>query len=166
MDNYKNIGLLLLLILVCLGTMAMNPAYGRCESSNAVYSTWDIFEVDKLGSIWLIKRFVNPKAQIKIYPKGEAITEGIPFDTPDAKFRRYHNISTYEMFRRHYKVEDPRCKYISRIVHDIEINTWEKKVMSESRPVINAIQKIISEASTSEEIIHKGIIFFDKLYAN
>nr|WP_231714274.1 chromate resistance protein ChrB domain-containing protein [Desulfosarcina ovata] len=101
---------------------------------------------------------------MKLYPKGETITEGIPFDTPDAKFRRYHNVSTYEMFRRHYQVEDPRCRYISKIVHDIEINTWERKVMQESRPTVDAIQQIIIESSTSDEIIEKGLLFFDRLY--
>lgn len=83
--------------------------------------------MDKLASIWLIKRFINLEAKIILYPKGDTITEGIPFDTPDAKFRRYHNISTYEMFRRHYGINDARCIYISKIVHDVEINTLEKK---------------------------------------
>ncbi len=135
------------------------------QSPGPVFSTWDIFEVDKLASIWLIKRFVDPEAQIKLYPKGDAIKEGIPFDTPDAKFRRYHNVSTYEMIRRHYKINDPRCQYISKIVHDIEINTWEKKVMAESRPVIDVIQQIITGSSTSDEIIVKGLQFFDQLYS-
>jgi hypothetical protein len=136
------------------------------ESPPSVFSTWDIFEVDKLASIWLLKRFVNPKVKIKLYPKGDTITEGIPFDTPEAKFRRYHNMSTYEMFRRHFDIDDPRCIYISKIVHDVEINTWEKKVMSESRSVIDAIKNIITDSSTSEEIINRAIMYFDRLYAD
>lgn len=135
-----------------------------CGESGPVFSTWNIFEPDKLASIWLIKRFVDREAQIKFYPRGEPITEGIPFDTPDAEFRRYHNISTFEMFRQHYKIDDPRCRYISKIIHDIEINTWEKKVMAESRFVIDAVQKIIDDADSSDEIILKGIQFFDRLY--
>lgn len=138
----------------------------RGESLPPIFSTWDIFEVDKLASIWLIKRFVNPEATIKLYPKGDTITEGIPFDTPDAKFRRYHNISTYEMFRRHYGIDDTRCIYISKLVHDVEINTWEKKVMLETRSVIDTIQDIITCSSTSDEIISRAVNYFDKLYAN
>jgi hypothetical protein len=136
------------------------------ESPPPVFSTWDIFEVDKLASIWLVKRFINPKAKIKLYPKGDTITEGIPFDTPEAKFRRYHNMSTYEMFRRHFEIDDPRCIYISKIVHDVEINTWEKKMMSESRSVIDAIKAIITGSSTSGEIINRAIMYFDRLYAD
>ena len=139
---------------------------GRCESPPPVFSTWDIFEVDKLASIWFVKRFVHPEAEIRLCPKGEPISQGVPFDTPDAQFRRYHNASTYEIFRRHYKIDDPGCLYISRIVHDIEINTWGKKAMKESRPLIDAVAQIIAGSSNSNEIISKGVRLFDELYEN
>lgn len=164
MTNRRKAGLLMMFMVVWVWVATCYPSRVRCESPDAVFSTWDIFEVDKLASIWLIKRFINPDAQIKLYPKGDVITEGTPFDTPEAKFRRYHNMSTYEMFRRYYNVDDPKCIYISKIVHDIEINTWEKKVMTESRPVINAIQQIISDSSTSDEIINRAVGYFDQLY--
>lgn len=153
------------LILIWSISLVACPSVGICESSSLVFSTWDIFEVDKLASIWLIKRFVDPNAEIKFYPKGDAITEGIPFDTPDAKFRRYHNASTYETLRRHYKINQPRCIYISKIVHDIEVNTWEKKKMTESRAVIKAIHIIITSSSSADEIIERGMRFFDKLFS-
>jgi len=164
MTKQKKIESWLLPLFIGLFIFSAPQTSGICVESKAVFSTWDIFEPDKLASIWLIKRFVDPEAQIKFYPRGEPITEGIPFDTPDAEFRRYHNISTFEMFRQHYKIDDPRCRYISKIIHDIEINTWEKKVMAESRFVIDAVQKIIDDADSSDEIILKGIQFFDRLY--
>jgi hypothetical protein len=164
MQQWKNCEFLLSIMVILTCILLPVGSIPRCESTSPTFSTWDIFEVDKLASIWLIKRFIAPDAIIKLYPKGEAVMEGIPFDTPDAKFRRYHNASTYEMIRRHYNIDDPRCIYISKIVHDIEINTWEKKVISETRPVIDAIQKITTNSSSSEEIISKGIIYFDELY--
>ena len=160
----KKAGLRLLRLLTGVILFSALQTVGICRESKTVFSTWDIFEPDKLASIWLIKRFIDPEARIKLYPKGEPITEGIPFDTPDAEFRRYHNISTYEMFRQHYKIDDPRCRYISRIIHDIEINTWEKKVMVESRFMIDAVQKIVDDADSPDEIILKGIRLFDHFY--
>lgn len=165
MIKRRKIGLRLLLTLLWAILLVTHPTLVVCESSGRVFSTWEIFEVDKLASIWLIKRFIDPDAKIKLYPKGDVIREGIPFDTPDAKFRRYHNVSTYEMIRRHYKIDDPRCRYISKIVHDIEINTWEKKKEVESRSVIDAIHLIITRSFSSEEIIEKGLNYFDTLYA-
>ena len=97
--------------------IAFYPHDISAESQTPVFATWDIFEVDKCASIWLIKRFVDSEAQIRLYQKGEHIKDGIPFDTPDAKFRRYHNASTYETLLTHYKLGDKHLIYIGKIVH-------------------------------------------------
>lgn len=150
---------LLLCIYLCY------PIDIRAESQPLVFATWNIFEVDKCSSIWLIKRFIDTEAQIRLYPKGEQIKKGIPFDTPDAKFRRYHNASTYETLLRHYKIRDDWLIYIGRIIHDVEINIWEKKVMKESRFVTNKINRIINQSKSSREVIDRSLIFFDAFYA-
>lgn len=150
-----------LIFLAFLNGVCPCPVKG--DSPQPVFATWDIFEMDKLASIWLIKRFINPDAKIKIYSKGDQIKEGIPFDTPDAKFRRYHNASTYAVLKKHYKVSNPASDYISKIVHDIEINTWERKVLPESTSANLAILKIAKESSNHDEIIANTLRFFDKL---
>ena len=94
------------------------------------FSTWKGFEVDKCASIWLIKRFIDKNAKIKFFPKGNLITEGIPFDVPEAKLRRYHNMSTFESILKYYNLKDPKLIYIGKIIHDIEVNIWEKKKFS------------------------------------
>ena len=86
------------------------------EQKPSLFSTWEGFEVDKCASIWLIKRHINKKAIIKFFPKGQIIEEGVPFDTPDAMFRRYHNMSTFESLLRHYKLKDPKLIYLGKII--------------------------------------------------
>nr|WP_320011082.1 chromate resistance protein ChrB domain-containing protein [uncultured Desulfobulbus sp.] len=152
---------ILLIALTLLG--AFFPCLTKGENPDFVFSTWDIFEADKLASIWLIKRYINPEAEIKIYPKGTHIKEGIPFDTPEAKFRRYHNASTYAVLMTHYDINDPTCEYISRIIHDIEINTWGVKAMPESDMVNQNILQIIKESSNVDEIMIRGLRVFDQL---
>jgi len=92
------------------------------------------------------------------------IAEGIPFDTPDARFRRYANKSTFESFMDHYKISDPKLIYIGKIIHDIEINIWERKIMKETYMLQDAITKIISVTKDNEGTIKKGNQFFDNLY--
>ena len=132
-----------------------------------VFSTWDSFEVDKCASIWLIKRFIVPDAEIKFFPHGEKITSGIPFDIPDAKFRRYATKSTYEILLEHYMLSSPRLKYIGRIIHDIEINTWGRKAYVESTKVLEDIRQIIMKnRGNSRAVVEKSIKYFDKFYEN
>jgi hypothetical protein len=134
------------------------------DTQPLIFSTWEGFEVDKCASIWLIKRFVDKEAIIKFYPKGEPIKEGIPFDTPDAKFRRYHNMSTFESILRHYQLDDPKLVYTGKIIHDIEVNVWERKLMQETYSVEEEVNKIISNSTGNHEVIEKSVKYFDALY--
>ena len=140
------------------------PANILAAQEGLIFSTWEGFEVDKCASIWLIKRFIDEDAVIKFFPKGEAIKEGIPFDTPDAKFRRYHNMSTFESLLKHYEPRDPRLIYIGKIVHDIEVNIWERKVFYETPLVQDAVNQIIWNSGNGDEVIEKSCKYFDSLY--
>ncbi|MGZ8944044.1 MAG: chromate resistance protein ChrB domain-containing protein [Methylococcaceae bacterium] len=124
-----------------------------------VYSTWDTLEVDKCASIWLIKRHIAPQAEIRFFKKGEPVTEGIEFDTPTALFRRYHNKSTFETLLDHYKLKEDKLIYLGRIIHDIEINIWEKKIMKETPSVEKAVSIIISSPD-KEKIIEQCYQYF------
>jgi len=134
------------------------------KERSLIFSTWEGFEVDKCASIWLIKRFINLNAVIKFFPKGEVIKEGIPFDTPDAQLKRYHNMSTFECMLTHYRLKDPKLIYIGKIIHDIEVNIWERKVLKETPDVQNTIIKIIMESKSNDEIIKRSCEYFDLFY--
>ncbi len=141
-----------------------DPDDVHAEEKPLVFSTWEGFEVDKCASIWLIKRFVDKNALIKFFAKGEEIKDGIPFDTPDAKFRRYHNMSTFESLLKHYDLQDPSLVYIGKIIHDIEVNIWERKALKETLMVRDAVNKVIANSKNSNEIIEKSFVYFDTLY--
>jgi hypothetical protein len=140
------------------------PVIVSSEDMPKTFSTWEGFEPDKCASIWLIKRFINKDAEFKFFPKGEFIKEGIPFDTPDARLRRYHDRSTYESIIKEYKIDDPAARQIGMIIHDIEINIWEKKLYKESLEVDEKIMHIIQNSKDNAEIIQKSDAYFDFLY--
>jgi len=160
----KEIVLLLFVVLLFISI-----AHGRHSNIFAaekmlVFSTWEGFEADKCASIWLIKRFIDRNAMLKVFTKGEAIKEGIPFDTPEAKFRRYHNMSTFESLLRGYNLQDPKLIYVGKIIHDIEVNIWQKKVMAETYEVQEQIRNIITNSKNNDEVIERSCKYFDSLY--
>jgi hypothetical protein len=165
METIKKIGLSFFIPLFLYMLMAyVMPSHTLAEEKGRVFSTWDGFEVDKCASIWLIKRFINENAIIKFFPRGEIIKEGIAFDTPDAIFRRYHNMSTFESLLKHYRLGDPKLIHISKIIHDIEVNSWEKKVLEETLIVQDDVNKIIWNVKNRNEVIQKSGNYFDSLY--
>jgi hypothetical protein len=142
-----------------------NSCCPAAQEKGGVFSTWEGFEADKCASIWLIKRFVDTGAIIKFFPKGEIITEGTPFDTPEAKLKRYHNMSTFETILKQYNLTDPRLIHLGEIIHDIEINIWERKRFEETASVRHAVNEVIQSAKSSAEVIEKTLSYLDGLYA-
>ena len=164
MKTLKEIALLFFIVLLLISIADKRYSNTFAAEKILVFSTWEDFEADKCASIWLIKRFIDRNAILKFFPKGEAIKEGIPFDTPEAKFRRYHNMSTFESLLRGYNLQDPKLIYVGRIIHDIEVNIWQRKVMVETYEVQEQIDSIIRKSKNNNEVIEKSCNYFDSLY--
>ncbi len=156
---------------LCFFTVFMHEGY--CQQGNqttsvesgTVFSTWDRFEIDKLASIWLLKRFVVEKGvHIYLYPPGTENMKGTPFDVPYARLRRYQNASTFETILKYYNIHDSRLDYIAQIIHDIEINIWQEKRMAQTLMVQQAVADIIENGNSNSEIIERACKYFDELY--
>lgn len=147
------------LIIICF------PVYAIAGSDSHIYTTWENMEIDKCSSAWLIKRFIDKNASFKFVPKGTLITEGIPFDVPEAEIRRYNNMSAFEYIIRKNKINDPALQKMAEIIHDIEINYWGKKKYEESQKINDAVQEIIRTSKTAEESLARSFKFFNELYS-
>lgn len=154
------------LLVLSLTTLIQQPLDVRSEDREGgkAFVTWNVFEVDKCASIWLIKQFIEPNADIQIIAKGEMPKQGIRFDMPEANFKRTFNMSTYESLLHHYKLTDARLVKIGKIIHDVEINTWESKIYPESQSALEAIDTILMSTSDYREIIARSRLYFDALY--
>lgn len=146
-------------------TIIFWPIFASAGPGSHIYATWENMEIDKCASAWLIKRFVDERASFKFYPKGELVTEGIPFDVPEAEIRRYHNMAAFEYIIKKYKIDDPALQKIGEIVHDIEINYWGKKKFEESEKINDTIQEIIDTSTTAEESLKHSFPVFDGIYS-
>lgn len=147
--------------LIALFSLLFLPAHGNA----GLYSTWEGIEADKCASSWLITRFLDKEAEFKLFPRGTAITEGIPFDTPDAQLRRQRGLTTFDCVLKKYEIKDNTLDRIAIIIRDIEINIWGKKATEEAI-VLNMIIRgldIITEDDL--ECLKKSWIIFDALYA-
>jgi hypothetical protein len=138
---------------------------GAEEGSNGhTYVTWGIFEPDKCAAIWLIKRHIDPDARFIFFDRDESPPPGIGFDIPDAQFRRYHNRCTYETLLDHHRLTDERLAYIGRIMHDIEVNVWERKAMEETPRVERELMQLFSDDDLQGNI-DACLEYFDELYS-
>lgn len=139
------------------------PLLLGADEKKHLYVTWEVMEVDKSASAWLIKRFVDQEAEFEFIPNGEMVTEGIPFDTPDSEFRRSHNLSTFETILKKHEITDADLVYIGKITHEIEINFWGERKLEESEKVEREVKEIISDSKDGHECFHRSFIYFDGL---
>jgi hypothetical protein len=135
-----------------------------CADNKHLYSTWSSLESDTISSAWLIKNFIDKDAVFKIYPKGELIGEGIPFDVPEAKYQRQQNESTFESLVRMNNIHDPVVARMSKIIHDIEINYWGKRYDVGTEKVNQDINAMIKANKDPVVCLQKGIDYMAGLY--
>lgn len=129
-----------------------------------LYSTWDTMELDKVASLWLIKRFIDPDAAFKFYPRGTMEMKGVQIDTPLSRFRRTQNATVFECLLREHRLTNASLVYLGRLVRDVEINIWGKKALPESQGVDAIVQGIILSGGDPQECASKEFLVFDALY--
>lgn len=78
--------------------------------------------IDRLASIWLIKRFIDKRARFAFVTEGEAVKDGVTFDMYGAEFTHEGENCTFEtMLERFGLSGDPALRHIAEIVHDIDL---------------------------------------------
>jgi hypothetical protein len=141
------------------------PGTALPAGSDHTYSTWDNMELDRIASLWLIKRFVDPSATFRFYPRGTVEMEGTAIDTPTSRFIRTQSAGAYEILLRAHTLKEPSLVFIGQVVHDVEINIWGPKILPESQGINLLVKGIILGSTTPMECLDKGFVLMDALYA-
>src|SRR5258708_29413435 len=63
-------------------------------------------EIDRVGSAWLISKFIDRKPKFVFAPSAEAVSDAIPFDMLDAEFSHHRNYSTFATLLRPFAISD------------------------------------------------------------
>ncbi len=100
--------------------------------------------VDRLATIWLIKRFIDGRPRFAFIAEGEAIEEGIAFDIYGAEFSHQGDDCTFEtMMKRFGLGDDPALRPLAEIVHDIDLK--DDKFNRLEAPGLSAIIRGLAE---------------------
>ncbi|HRZ54294.1 MAG TPA: chromate resistance protein [Candidatus Paceibacterota bacterium] len=128
------------------------------------YVTWSTLEPDKLASIWLIKRHLDPEAKFEFTDREGDLPPGIPFDVPQAEYRRYANHSCFEFILQKHKITDPTLGRIGALIHDLEVNYWGQKRFPESTVLAGQLESMVLSNSVGPEVrVQQALGVFDRL---
>ena len=86
-------------------------------------------KTDRIACPWLIRRFIDPDAEILYVPTEhvldvEASEGALGFDTPGARYDHVGNKCTFEVLIDEYDLgDDPALQRLARIVHAADIES-------------------------------------------
>ena len=121
-------------------------------------------EIDRVGSAWLISKFIDPKARFVFAPTARAVPEAIPFDMLDAEFSHHGNCCTFETLVKRFAISDKALTKIGEMIHDADLDD-AKFQRVECVGIDRVLKGWAKEGLPDEEILRRGFDCFDALYA-
>ena len=121
-------------------------------------------EIDRVGSAWLIARFIDRKPKFVFASNADAIPNAIPFDMLDAEFSHHGNFCTFETLTRRFVISDKSIAKIGEMVHDADLDDARFQRI-EAVGIDRVLKGWAKEGLPNEEILRRGFECFDALYA-
>jgi hypothetical protein len=121
--------------------------------------------IDRLASIWLIKRFIDKRPRFYFVSEEETVTGGIGFDMVGAEFTHDGEDCTFETLIKQFGLsQDVGLRAIAEIVHDMDIKD-NKFNRLESAGFSATIRGLADLLKNDNKLMRQGILLFDGLYA-
>src|SRR6266853_1095619 len=121
-------------------------------------------EIDRVGSAWLISKFIDPKPRFVFAPSVDAVPNAIPFDMLDAEFSHHGNCCTFETLIRRFSISDKAVTKIGEMIHDADLDD-AKFQRVEAVGIDRVLKGWAKEGLPDKEILRRGFECFDALYA-
>ncbi|HSE46942.1 MAG TPA: chromate resistance protein ChrB domain-containing protein [Gemmatimonadales bacterium] len=119
--------------------------------------------VDRIGSAWLIKRFIDPDADFVFAPSKDFPPDAIPFDSAGVEFGHQGEDCTFETLVKRLGQRDRRLTHLAEIVHEVDLKD-QKFPRDEARGVDLAIRGLLATFKDDQEVLTHGMVLFDGLY--
>ncbi|MHB8585689.1 MAG: chromate resistance protein ChrB domain-containing protein [Thermoplasmatota archaeon] len=120
--------------------------------------------VDRCGTAWLIKRFIDPKAVFAFVEANEELPpKGEPFDLPNVRYGHRGSDCTFETALKEHKLtKDPGLRRMAEIIHDLDFHEGKR---SESAGLDVILRGMKLAERDDGKVLEQSLIVFDALYA-
>jgi len=122
-------------------------------------------EIDRVGSAWLIRHFIDPKARFIFAASPEDHPNAIPYDMFEVEFTHHGDHCTFETLLQRFALDDKHLIAIGEMIHDADLEDGKFH-----RPECVGIDKVLKgwakRGLTDAELLDKGFDLFDALHAS
>jgi hypothetical protein len=125
-------------------------------------------KVDRVACPWLIKRFVDPKAEFLYVPPEQVMEvarreDAIPFDVPNVELGHNGPECSFDAIIRKYNLADPALQRLALIVRGAD--TEAKELTPESRGLEAIAEGFRLVFQDDHELLERELSVYDALYA-
>jgi hypothetical protein len=120
-------------------------------------------EIDRVGSAWLIRRFIDPKARFIFSSEAKKFPEAIPYDMVDVEFTHHGEDCTFETLVKRFALDDKAMRAIAEMIHDADLEDG-KFQRSECVGIDRVLKGWARLGLSDEQLLGKGGECFDALY--
>jgi len=121
-------------------------------------------EIDRVGSAWLIRKFIDPKAKFIFGAKRPPSQRVITFDMLEGDFSHEGDDCTFETLIRRFEIKDKAARKIAEMIHDADLDD-DKFQRSECFGIDRVLKGWAKQGLPDKEILRRGFECFDALYA-
>jgi hypothetical protein len=126
-------------------------------------------KIDRIACPWLIRRFVDPEAEILYVPTSQVFEAGrelgaIPFDIPGAEpFTHAGEGCSFDAFLEHFQLDDAGLQTLAPIVRGADTDRHDLAPQASGLHALSLGLCALFE--DDEALLEQGLIVYDALYA-
>jgi hypothetical protein len=128
--------------------------------------TWENIGVDRMGCIWLIRRWIDPEAEFLFIPAHTKSLpkDGEPFDIPGKRYSHHRGHCTFYTLLKENDLKDPVLMHIANIIDEADI--VQEVNVEPVAPGLDLICRGIRLTSPDDNIaLERGTLVYNALYA-
>jgi hypothetical protein len=120
-------------------------------------------EIDRVGSAWLIRKFIDPKAEFIFSTDPAKHPAAIPYDMFEVEFSHHGDDCTFETLVKRFGITDKAVLKIAEMVHDADLE--DGKFQTTGCVGIDQVLKGWAKSGLSDEdLLKRGGECFDALH--
>ena len=120
-------------------------------------------EIDRVGSAWLIRKFIDPQARFIFSAHPEKHPDAIPYDMFEVEFSHRGDDCTFETLTKRFGITDQAVLKIAEMVHDADLEDGKFQTIA-CVGVDQVLKGWARSGLSDEELLTRGGECFDALY--
>jgi hypothetical protein len=121
-------------------------------------------EIDRVGSAWLIRKFIDPSAKFVFGNAPAEFPKAIPYDMFEVEFSHHGDYCTFETLIQRFGIRDRAVLRLAELIHDADVED-DKFHRVEGFGIEQIFKGWAKQGLSDPEILAKGFECFDALYA-